>query len=223
MCSYVNRGIDEGKEMDTVSLKSVGLRLALVMFAGFMPLWSSCTTAGAQALDGIIQNIDTANGKITIVTKDGATHVVTIQSGTQVETNGSASTADTLEIGSMVEVEMEDDRPKVINALLNKVEGTVSDFSNGQLTVGSGASSVKTEVTAGTRFEGGNPADLRPGAEVEVKYDPSSLVALKVDFQSTEESSQSPDSARFEDDDRDESESTGSKAEPSSTPGTRRD
>ncbi len=70
---------------------------------------SSCTQEEVKQLEGIIQQVDSENGEITIVTKDGQTITLKIDTETSVEAEGASSTIDTLEVGNTVQVEINED------------------------------------------------------------------------------------------------------------------
>ncbi len=46
---------------------------------------SACTPNEVEQLEGILQNVDAAKGEITIVTKDGQTRTLNIDTETSVE------------------------------------------------------------------------------------------------------------------------------------------
>ena len=87
----------------------------------------ACTAAEAEMLKGILENVDTVNGEITILTKDGKTVILTISTDAPVVTDGAISALETLEPGASVEVEVDEDRLVVrrIKAHQAKVEGTI--------------------------------------------------------------------------------------------------
>jgi ABC-type Fe3+-hydroxamate transport system substrate-binding protein len=160
-----------------------------VIFLGAVVLLSACTTEQQKLLEGVLQNVDSANGKITIVDKDGQTHVITIQSGS-VQTQSGSSAIEGLEPGTKVKIEMEDeDNARKVDAELARVSGTISQAdavsSNITVTPGGGASAVTVHITGDTRIRLGEErtgsfSDLTVGANVSVKYDPSTGTALKV-------------------------------------------
>ena len=88
--------------------KLVLYSLMAAVFIPAMLLSVACTPAQIQQLEGILQSIDTANGSVTIVTKDGKTVTVNINSDSQVSTNGSAASVFSLEPGSNVRISTDD-------------------------------------------------------------------------------------------------------------------
>lgn len=91
----------------------------------------ACTIDQAQLVEGILQNVDSANGEITIVTKDGKTVTLTMSTEAPVDTNGTSSAIETLVPGASVAVEVNKDG-KVANrieARQSKVEGAILEIN----------------------------------------------------------------------------------------------
>jgi len=160
-----------------------------------------CTPSEAELLEGVIQNVDSLNGEITIVTKDGKTVTLTIATEAPVETDGASSSLETLEPGSHVEVEVDEDGQVAthIKSRQAKIEGVIVPGGIVQLDDGTTEVTIETErghrrtvlVTDSTRIKleedfPGTPADLHVGAEVEVKFDPDSRVAFRIDAEGEE-------------------------------------
>ena len=82
--------------------------LVLVM-AAMLVATAACTPAEIEQLKGVLQNVDSANGKITIVTADGKTVTIKITTETDVETNGANTSVKTLEPGDSVDIEVKKD------------------------------------------------------------------------------------------------------------------
>ena len=80
------------------------LGLALVM-----ALTTACTPAEAETLRGVLENVDSVNGKVTIVTEDGKTVTVKVTTETEVEADGVSTSLETLEPGASVDVEVKKD------------------------------------------------------------------------------------------------------------------
>ncbi|MEE9285731.1 MAG: hypothetical protein V3V35_08405, partial [Dehalococcoidia bacterium] len=104
----------------TVKLSALFLPLMLLVAI-------ACSPTEAELLEGILQNVDTVNGQITIVTKDGRTITLTIATQASVETEGATSAFETLEPGASVEVVVNEDGrvAQLIKARLAKVEGFI--------------------------------------------------------------------------------------------------
>ncbi|MEK7354315.1 MAG: hypothetical protein AABZ77_07410, partial [Chloroflexota bacterium] len=79
--------------------------LVLVLAVTLMAT-AACTPSDIGLLKGVLQNVDSANGKITIVTNDGKTVTIKISSDTEVATQGGNATAGTLEPGTSVEIKV---------------------------------------------------------------------------------------------------------------------
>jgi len=149
----------------------------------------ACTASQAALVEGILQNIDAANGEITIATKDGKTITFTIATEAPVETEGASSALETLEPGASVKVEVDDNGQVVqhIEARQAKAKGFIVEVAGNEITIESNRGRrVTVLVTDSTRIEieddfPGILADLRVGIEVEVKFDPDSAVAFKID------------------------------------------
>ena len=176
------------------------------LFALFVPLMLlaaiACTPIEAELLEGILQNVDAVNGEITIVTKDGKTITLTIATDATVETEGANSALETLEHGSHVEVEVNEHGQVAtyIKSHQAKIKGFIVPDGVVQVDEDTIEVTIETEhghrrtitITRSTRIKleddfPGVLADLREGQEVEVKYDPETLVAFKVDTEEEEE------------------------------------
>ena len=148
----------------------------------------ACTLSERELLDGILQNVDSANGEITIVTKDGKTITLTVATEAPVETEGASSALETLEPGASVKVEVNEDGRVVqrIEARQAKVKGVIIEIEGNKVTIESerGREVTATDLTR-IKLEDDFPgtlADLQVGAEVQVKYDPDTLVVSRDDF-----------------------------------------
>ena len=154
----------------------------------------ACTPADVELIQGILQDVDSANGEITIVTKDGKTVTLTISTDATVETEGASSAIETLEPGASIEVEVNDDGRVAhhIRAHQAKLQGRIVGIEGNEVTIESRRGrTVMVLVTGVTRIEleddfRGTLSDLRVGSEVEVKFDPDSRVAFKIDFDEEE-------------------------------------
>ncbi|MDD5082628.1 MAG: hypothetical protein PHU08_04570 [Dehalococcoidales bacterium] len=69
-----------------VCLKRVRTCIMTVLLLLTLTVATSCTASQTQMLEGILQNVDAVNGKITVVTKDGRVMTINIDQGTSVQT-----------------------------------------------------------------------------------------------------------------------------------------
>ena len=151
-----------------------------------MLLSVACTPAQIQQLEGILQSIDTANGSVTIVTKDGKTVTVNINSDSQVSTNGSAASVFSLEPGSNVRISTDDkgeirsveDRVAVVNGVISGIQGSQVSVTPQK------GNPVSVNVTAQTqiRLQSGTGTinDLKVGMKAQAKYDPQTMNAFRI-------------------------------------------
>ncbi len=98
---------------------------------------TACTPSEAELVEGILQNVDSVDGEITIVTKDGKTITMKIAVDAPVETEGASSALETLEPGTSVEVEVNEDGQVVqrIEARQAKVEGVIVEIEGDEVTL----------------------------------------------------------------------------------------
>lgn len=89
-----------------MKLNLIALLVILLLMTTIACNWSA--ESKTELVEGILRNVDSANGEITIVTKDGKTLVLKINTDTLVETEG--ATLETLEPDTSVEVEFDDDK-----------------------------------------------------------------------------------------------------------------
>lgn len=175
------------RHMNVPKTKFIGLFVPLLFI-----LLLGCTDGAL--IEGILQNVDSANGEITIVTKDGKTITLTISTDAPVETEGASSAIETLEPGISIEVEVDDDGlvAQLIRARQAKLQGRIVEIVGNEVTIESPLGRTATVlVTVNTRIDleddfPGTLPDLRVGSEVEVKFDPKSRVAFKIDFDEEE-------------------------------------
>ncbi|MBI2850280.1 MAG: DUF4382 domain-containing protein [Chloroflexi bacterium] len=170
------------------------LPLILVMAVAVVAI-TACTPEELEVLSGVLQKVDSADGKITIVTKDGRTVTLKIDTDTTVAAQGATTNASSLEPGAEVEVKVKKDgqSARQIAAKQAHVEGTISKIESGNVTIQSEKGSLVTVlVTNSTRIEiededNGTLADLKVGLKVEAKYDPTTKQAFKIELQENEE------------------------------------
>ena len=180
-------------------LKTVTKYRVLAMLTPLILLAAlACEGLEAELVRGILQDIDTVNGEITITTNDGKTITLNIDTAASVatESDGSSlqSSFETLEPGTSVEVELDDDGNGVrgIVARLAQAKGTLVAIEGNEVTVeslrGHQATVLVTEQTR-IRLEDDFPgqlADLTLGSEVKIKFDPVTRVAFKIDTEDEE-------------------------------------
>ena len=87
-------------------MASLNRLMALVLTLVFVAA-IACTPSQQDLIEGILQSVDSVNGQMTIVTKDGRTVTITIATDAPVETDGASSALETLEPGVSVEVEVD--------------------------------------------------------------------------------------------------------------------
>ncbi len=174
--------------------KKSGILVAL--FATLLLLGiSACTPSQTEVLEGILENVDSVNGKLTIVTRDGKRITLDIETDTTVETEGTDSDVGTLEVGVSIEIEVDDDgkAARHIEARQAKVEGTISGINGNEIKVVSERRGLITvTISDSSRIElehdiKGTVADLQVGIEVEIKYDPETLIALKIKIEDSDD------------------------------------
>jgi ferric-dicitrate binding protein FerR (iron transport regulator) len=170
----------------------------LAFLAALLLLALACTPADAQWIQGILQDVDSANGEITIVTEDVKTITLTITTDASVDTEGTSSSVETLESGVSIEASVADDGEHTtkISARQSKIHGTVKsigedDAGNKVISIETRDGTVVVIVDATTRIEleedsHGSLADIPIGAEIEVKFDPETGVAFKLDLEQEE-------------------------------------
>ena len=180
--------------MNILRLGTLARFKLFMLLASLLMLVTACEGVDAELLAGILQNIDSANGEITIVTKDGKTVTLTIATEAPVDTEGASSALETLESGASVEIEVSNNGQLAqrIKARQAKVEGVIIEIAGNEITVESeGGRRVMVTVSDGTRIEledelPGIIADLQIGAVVDIKFDPDSQVAFKIDAEEEE-------------------------------------
>ena len=182
-----------------IQLRTVAKYRVLAMLAPLMLLAAlGCEGLEAELVRGILQDVDTVNGEITITTNDGKTITLNIDTTASVETDGAGSTLpssfQTLEPGISVEVELDADGKGVrgIVARLAQAKGTLVAIEGNEVTVESSRGHQATVfVTEQTRIRleddfPGQLADLTLGSEVKIKFDPVTRVAFKIDTEDEE-------------------------------------
>ncbi len=160
------------------------LVLPLLVLSGL-----ACTNADLKLLEGVLGEVDSVNGQVTIVTADGRTVTLTIDTETLVETEQGSAALEALVPGADIAITLNENGEVVrkIKAHLAKVEGNIVKIDAGQITIqGKHGELVTLTVNEGTRIEleddfPGSLADLQVGMEAEVRYNPENSVALRVE------------------------------------------
>ncbi len=157
-------------------------------------LSGACTQNEVEQLEGILQNVDAANGEITVVTKDGQTVTLKIDTEASVEAEGASSTLETLEVGASIQVEVNEDNQVVqhIKAQQTEIEGEIVRIVGDKVTVESeDGERVTILVSDDTRIESeadspGTPSTLQVGDKIETTFDPESKTAFSISGQEEE-------------------------------------
>ncbi len=156
--------------------------LAVLAFVG-------CEGSTQAQLEGILQNVDSISGEVTVKLKDGGTvtfNLKDVNVETLRKTIGSAS----LEAGNQVTLEIDkDQKVKTVKARHAEVEGviksvdkdkksvTITAEKSGDLTIGvTEATKIEMEDEDAASF-----SSLREGQEIEAKYDVETKEALKIE------------------------------------------
>lgn len=153
---------------------------------------TGCTADQLTALEGVIQNIDTVSGNVTVKLKDGSTltfNFTDVKAETIKQALGSLS----IEPGDKVTIK-EDKNGKVKEIEGNNVEvdGVIKSLGTDNVTIAMKKGEVTLQVTSDTkiRIEDKGIASfshLKVGQKVEAKYDVASLEALKIKVDDDEE------------------------------------
>ena len=137
---------------------------------------------------GILQNVDSATGEITITLENGQTATFTIGNDSPIETEDATSSIESLEPGTAIELSVGSNGnvTQRVQARLAKIEGhiTATDASQITITTENGRSRTLT-VSPDTRIEleedfPGTLADLTIGTPISARFDPSTLAAFKI-------------------------------------------
>ncbi len=125
--------------------------LGLVVVLAFI---SACTSDEVEQVKGILQNVDAVKGEITIVTEDGQTITLEIDTETLVEVEGESSTFGTLEVGASVQVEVNED-----NQVVELIEVQQTEIE------------IEEEAEADKMGEVGGEVDVEVGVDVAPEVD----------------------------------------------------
>jgi len=151
----------------------------------------ACDAATQAQLQGVLQNVDSISGDVTVKLNDGSTITVNLDD-VQVEALAAAVGSPSLEPGGNVTIERDrDQQVKTIKTHAAKVEGVIKalDQAKGEITIQAAGGDVTLKVTADTKIEAEDDddhavlADLHVGQEVEVKYQADTKTALKIEVE----------------------------------------
>ncbi|MDO8750853.1 MAG: hypothetical protein Q7K03_06890 [Dehalococcoidia bacterium] len=169
--------------------------LGVILVGSALLVSVACEGATQAQLEGILQNVDSISGEVTVTLKDGGTVTFNLKD-VNVETLRQAAGSASLEPGTQVTLETDKDKKvKTVKARHAEVEGIIRslDKEKKTLTVSSGEDGDTTlELTETTKIEiDDNKAatfdSLREGQEVEVKYDVETKKALKIEVDEEED------------------------------------
>jgi hypothetical protein len=154
----------------------------------------ACTPAEAQALEGVLENVDSVSGEVTVKLKDGSTVTLNLED-VSVATLGDAVGAASLEPGDEVSLEIDDNDEDVVTKVTThraEVDGTIQSVDVDAQTVTVTAENgvdFTIKVTPETKIEAeetdgnGTLADLVVGLQVEVKYNVDTETAIKIEVE----------------------------------------
>ncbi|MFC2034779.1 hypothetical protein ACFLUJ_01490 [Chloroflexota bacterium] len=172
-------------------MRNVIISLGFILVIAFT---SGCTPEEVKQLEGIIQNVDTIKGEITVVTKDGETVKLDVDTGASVEAEGTSSNLETLEVGASIQIEISEDNQVVqsIKAQQAEIEGKIVQITDDEVTVETeDGERVTIVVSEDTRIDtedtsSGTSRSLQVGEKIATRYDPESKEAFTVSEQEEE-------------------------------------
>jgi len=162
----------------------LGIVLAAVMLVGV----TGCTAADLQSLQGIIKDIDSVSGNVTVTLNDGTTRTFNFNDVTM-ETIRQALGDLCLECGDNVTIcENFHHQVQRIKAHMAEVSGTIKSLGSGNSTITvitNNKLEITLNITANTtmRIQGDATATfsaLEVGQKVTAKYDIATLNALRI-------------------------------------------
>ncbi len=157
--------------------------LAVLTFVG-------CAETTLAQIEGVLQNVDSVSGEVTVKLKDGGTVTFNLKD-VNVEMLRKAVGNASLEAGSQIVLETgKDKKVKTIKARHAEVEGVIKSVDKDRKTVtfiSQKQGDITLEVTETTRIEVEDDkavsfASLREGQEIEAKYDVETNKALKLEI-----------------------------------------
>jgi preprotein translocase subunit YajC len=155
--------------------------IAAVMLAGF----TSCSPGDLKAFEGILQKFDSLSGNVTVTLSDNTTATFNLKD-IDLKTIRQALGDASLEPGDNVTGKQgrhgEVKELKVRNA---ETQGIIKSLGTDNVTITTKKGDITLKVTPETQIKGGGKekpvfSDLKVGQRIEVKYDVSSLKALKI-------------------------------------------
>jgi hypothetical protein len=166
------------------------LAVAMLATVGFI----GCTAGQLTALEGVIQNIDTVSGIVTVKMQDGSTltfNFADVKVKTIIEALGGLS----IEVGDIVIIKVDENgEVQEIEGNFSEVDGIIKDLGTSRVVItweNDVEVDITLEITPETviRIEYGgavNFTDLQVGQQVEAKYDVTSLKALQIEIEDDE-------------------------------------
>ncbi len=155
--------------------------LAAVMIVGF----TSCSPGDLKAFKSVLQKVDGLSGNVTVTLKDGTTATFNLKD-ISVETIRKALGDASLEPGDNVTFEKgRHGEVKELKVRYAETQGIVKSLGTDNITITTKKGDITFKVTPETQIKGGGKekpvfSDLKVGQRIEVKYDVSSLKALKI-------------------------------------------
>lgn len=171
-------------------------KLAAIVAVLALAFTLGCGQITPEQLEGILQNVDSISGQVTVKLKDGGTVTVNLQD-VKVESLRQVVGTASLEPGNPVTVQMSQDR-KVTNlkAHVAEAEGFIKSIDNERqaiVIILERGGEVTLQVTNETRIEveglkgQASLALLQIGQDVEAKFDVQTMKALKIEVEEDEE------------------------------------
>jgi hypothetical protein len=159
---------------------------------------NACTAADIQSLEGMLQNVDSVSGNVTVKLKDGTTKAFNF-TDVKLETIKQALGKAGFEIGDNVTIKL--DRHGEVKSLEThcaEVDGVIKSLGTNNVTITSDKKDITLTVTTNTTISIGDKgaskfSDLKVGQKVEAKYDLSSLKASRITIDLNEENNQNQD------------------------------
>lgn len=179
----MNNILIEEEEAEVFKKKSVILTAILLVVTLFGI--AACTPADIQALKGTLQNIDSASGNVTVTLSDGTTRTFNFNN-VSIETIKQALGNGTLDIGDNVTIKVgKNGDVRAVDVNYARVSGIVKSIGTDNITVtAKNGDDITLQVSSDTTITNGGAdsslSALRVGQAVNVKYEVSSLKALKI-------------------------------------------
>ena len=167
------------------------LLLAVVLASMAVLTLVGCAETTRAQLEGVLQNVDSISGEVTVKLKDGGTVIFNLKD-VSVEMLRKAVGNASLEAGSQVVLETDKDKKvKTVKARHAEVEGVIKSVDKDKKTVtitSQKQGDITLEVTETTKIEveddkAASFASLREGQEIEAKYDVETKKALKLEIE----------------------------------------